>query len=363
MKILLVHLYNPDGGLGGAAKGVFELASALKKTNRYEIRAAVNAGPLAEHLRQENIRVFEIPRSKFQIPGLIRQLRRILRDFTPDIIHSHHRFTTFLLDLLFKRGNRILHTERVLKKNHRFFYRYGHRVTTVSESLRRHLIDYYRVPESLVRAIPNAAQLRFASARQVEDLKTHYPAAPGQLTGLCIGRFEEQKGHAYLMEAVAGLPPQDRLRLRIVLAGDGKLRAALEKKAQTLEVRGNFIFTGYTDAVPEWLEVCDFLILPSLWEGMPRSVIEAFYAGKPVIATAIEGTRDIVRDGENGLLVPPRSAQHLGQALLQVLNQPEKLKSWGASARQTGQKHSFAGMIQQYEQFYTELRISVRVEK
>jgi len=364
MRILFVHLYNPEKGLGGAAKGVYELASAMKIQCGHEVMAAVNAGPLAEKLLRSNIPILEIPRSKLQIGKLFWLLRGLLREFKPDIVHSHHRLTTFILDTVFKRQTRILHTERVLKRNRRFLYRYGHRVTAVSESLRRHLVDYYRVPETSAQTIVNAVEWRPAAAPKVEELKKRCPAAgPEQLTAVCIGRFEEQKGHIYLVEAAAVLSAEERRRIRIILAGDGKLRPQLERQMEIRGVRGQFIFAGYTEEVSEWLALSDFLILPSLWEGLPRSVIEAFYAGKPVVATDIEGTRDIVRDRVNGLLVPPRSAQHLAQALSQILSHPETLKSWGEAARQTSLQHSFAVMVRQYDQLYRELISSIRIQK
>jgi len=359
MKILFVHLYNPGIGLGGASKVVYELATAMQKSPNVQVRAAVNAGPLAALLREKNLQVYEIPSSKFQVFCLIKMMGKILKDYSPDIVHSHHRLTTFILDLWFKRGNRIVHTEHVLKRNRRFFYRPGHCVTAVSESLRRHLVSYYRIPEDRVRTIPNAADLRPPVTTEIEALHQRYPIASDQLTGLCIGRFEEQKGHCYLVEAVANLSPNERARFRMVLLGDGKLRAAIEQRVKTLGLCENFIFVGYTEAIPEWLQICDFLILPSLWEGMPRSVIEAFYAGKPVIATNIEGTADIVRNGMNGLLVEPRSSKQLSQALRQILAQPEKLKIWGDAALQTGREHSFEGMITRYQQVYLELLESV----
>ena len=96
------------------------------------------------------------------------------------------------------------------------------------------------------------------------------------------------------------------------------------------------IFTGFRSDVPRILDASDVLALPSLHEGMPLTVIEAAAAGRPVVATAVDGTPEVVRDGETGYLVPPADPPALARALLAMLGDPD------AAARMGRQAHRWA---------------------
>lgn len=355
MKILYVHFYDAAYEMGGASRGVLDLVLGTRQTFGDEVLCAVNPGALAKELKKRGIPVVEIPSGKISVFRTLARLKKITDEFCPEIIHSHHRYSTFLLDLFFKPRYRILHTERVLKRDRRFLYRSGHFATTVSESLRQHLIRYYGVPENKVLTIPNAVAIRAPAPGVAPELEKKYPRKPGELRGLCTGRFEKQKGHACLIEAVAKLPASSRERIRIFFAGDGKLKDSLQGQIARLGIGSNFVFLGYTEEVPAWLTACDFLVLSSLWEGMPRAVIESFYRGKPVIATDIEGTRDIVQDKSNGLLVPPRDPVRLAAALQCFLDHPEEMKRMAEAALETGKELSFEKMIARYHDLYGRL--------
>jgi glycosyltransferase involved in cell wall biosynthesis len=104
-----------------------------------------------------------------------------------------------------------------------------------------------------------------------------------------------------------------------VLVGEGRERPGLEAQARALGVAERVRFLGHRDDVPELLAACDVFVLPSRYEGLPLSVLEAMAAAKPVVATAIEGTDEVVLHGETGLLVPPAAPSALAQGIRAVL--------------------------------------------
>jgi glycosyltransferase involved in cell wall biosynthesis len=130
---------------------------------------------------------------------------------------------------------------------------------------------------------------------------------------LTVARLHEQKGHAYLLAAAAQVPDAT-----FVLAGDGPLRAPLEAQARELGISGRCLFLGHRTDVQDLLAAADLLVLPSLWEGLPVSVLEGMAAGLPIVATAIGGTDEAVTHELNGLLVPPRDAGALASAICRV---------------------------------------------
>jgi glycosyltransferase involved in cell wall biosynthesis len=129
--------------------------------------------------------------------------------------------------------------------------------------------------------------------------------------GLALGRLHPNKGFALLLEALALTH-----KVRLAIAGEGPLRPSLEALAARLGVAGRVRFLGWREDVPALLANADFLVCPSLHEPLGNVVIEAWSAGIPVVATASDGPRGLIRDGENGLLVPLPTEPGGGPAVL-----------------------------------------------
>jgi len=145
---------------------------------------------------------------------------------------------------------------------------------------------------------------------------------------LTLARLAPQKGVEYLVEAAARVPD-----VLFVVAGDGPDREALERKAESCGVKERVLFLGHRQDVPELLESCDLFVLPSLYEGLPVSVLEAMASGRPVIATRIGGTDEAVEDDVNGLLVPPADPIALASAIRRLLADRSLAQRLSARAR------------------------------
>jgi glycosyltransferase involved in cell wall biosynthesis len=168
---------------------------------------------------------------------------------------------------------------------------------------------------------------------------------------LAVGRLDAQKGHAYLLAAAADIP--DAL---FVFVGEGRERSALEAQARALGVAERVRFLGHRDDVPDLLAACDVFVLPSRYEGLPLSVLEAMAAARPVVATAIEGTDEIVRHGETGLLVPPAAPSALAEAIRAVLADRALATRMGQAGRaRVGREFSMSRMIDEVTGVYDEL--------
>jgi glycosyltransferase involved in cell wall biosynthesis len=134
------------------------------------------------------------------------------------------------------------------------------------------------------------------------------------------GRLGPQKALGVALEAVAEVPS-----MSLVIAGDGPDRGALEARARDLGVdeRTRFLGSVSRDVVLRLFRAADATVLSSSWENLPHTVLEALAVGSPVIATAVGGVPEVVRDGENGLLVPPNDADALAAALRRLLEDDE----------------------------------------
>jgi glycosyltransferase involved in cell wall biosynthesis len=163
-------------------------------------------------------------------------------------------------------------------------------------------------------------------------------------------RLYSRKGHIHLLQAATLVP--DAL---FVLAGDGPERARLEECARQLGVAARVRFLGQRQDIPQLLASCDLFVLPSLYEGLPLSVLEAMAAGKPVIATAIRGTDEAVIHGKTGLLVAPGNPVDLAAAIRKLLSD----RALAAQLAQAGkarvaQEFSAEAMVQGASRVYEE---------
>ncbi|MCP4668914.1 MAG: glycosyltransferase family 4 protein [Deltaproteobacteria bacterium] len=151
----------------------------------------------------------------------------------------------------------------------------------------------------------------------------------GALKMLFVGRLYKQKGLEYLIQAIAGLPQEKRERVSLELAGEGPEKAVLQQMAAS-ERSGNIKMLGYLtreEIIAKFSEV-DLFVLPSLYEGMPNALLEAMAGGLPALATDIMGNRELIRDGQNGLLVPPKDPAALRAAMVTFLEQPQLLSTF-----------------------------------
>lgn len=159
--------------------------------------------------------------------------------------------------------------------------------------------------------------------------------APNDVMALNLARLSEQKGHKYLFEALASLRKEATFpNLKCVLAGDGPLQESLEQQVSDMGLSEQLTFLGFRKDVTELLWACDFLVLPSLWEGLPLVLLEALSAGKPCIATEVDGSAEAVQDGKTGIVVPARDPKSLADAIVRLVQNEGQTRQFGDNALQ-----------------------------
>jgi glycosyltransferase involved in cell wall biosynthesis len=202
------------------------------------------------------------------------------------------------------------------------------RIIAVSREVEARYADELRVPRGKLVVVPNAVAVPKTVPEPDAALRARRLDGRPDYRVLSPARLDEQKGHADLLAAAAEVP-----EATFVMAGDGPLRAELEEMARRLGVADRCLFLGQRDDVPALLAVSDLFVLPSHFEGLPVSVLEAMMAGRPVVATAVGGTDEAVVDGETGLLVPPRDPAALATAVRRLREQPELAQRLAAGGR------------------------------
>lgn len=179
------------------------------------------------------------------------------------------------------------------------------------------------------------------------------PSLPkeGPLVG-AICRLAEQKGLRYLVEA-APVVLARHPRTRFAIVGEGELRGGLERQVRDADLEDAFLFTGARDDVPDVLASLDVFVLPSLFEGLPHSVLEAQAAGVPVVGTPSGGTEEVVITGETGILVPIGDARALAAGIVALLDDPEEAARLAAEAkRRVHERYTVEHLAEQARALY-----------
>jgi glycosyltransferase involved in cell wall biosynthesis len=149
-----------------------------------------------------------------------------------------------------------------------------------------------------------------------------------------IARLFHLKGHQYLLACAQRVVQADP-RIRFLLVGDGILRESLEKEIASMGLKNHFIFTGLVPPheIPDLIGAMDMLMHVSLREGLARALPQALLAGKPVISYDIDGAKEVVIEGQTGILLPPKSIQPLGDAILKLANDADLRTRLGLQGR------------------------------
>jgi glycosyltransferase involved in cell wall biosynthesis len=278
------------------------------------------------------------------------KLVRLLRRLRPDIVHTHtakagalgriaaklagipvivHTFHGHVLHGYFSRG-----TTRFFLTIERCLAAISTKVLTVSDGQCRDLLRLRIGRPETVGVMPLGLELdgflgsdlRRGELRRQLDVNAEAP-----LVGI-IGRLAPIKDHATFLEAASDLH-KSRPDVRFLIVGDGELRSRLEQQAHALGLDGCAHFLGWQRELEPIYADLDLVVLSSLNEGTPVSLIEAMAAGLPVVATKVGGVPDLVADGKTGLLVPPKDPMAMSQAMETLLADPERRRQMGRLGR------------------------------
>ena len=205
-----------------------------------------------------------------------------------------------------------------LKNIIRFSYPLASGVVAVSRGVKEDLCDLGNLPEHKVRVIYNPAAIGIPSDREAPSVKSQLWGVGVAFHILTVGRLVTQKDHASLIKAFALLPKD--INTKLVILGEGPLRAELEALVTQLKLDGRVLLPGFMVDPYPWFQSADLFVLSSLWEGFGNVIVEAFECGLPVVSTNCpSGPAEILDDGQFGKLVPVNDPAALAAAIAESL--------------------------------------------
>lgn len=353
--------------IGGAQEVVRSLAPALAEEGVDVAVATMRDGPLRESLEEAGIPVTVVgarsrsltadPRAMGELAGLGRSLAAVVDRHASTVVQTHLlRSIDFVALALRRRPSRpqiawTFHNARLdlrsdqvpgqgwllgpKRLGYRTLYRHGSRwahLVAVSDDVAGAIRASIRPARGHLHTIPNGVTV----ARYVDASPSGLRAALGIPAGVClvvcVAKMLEQKGHRFLVDAMA-TPPLRDTAMHVVLVGEGPLRDEIRGRARDFGLLDRLHFVGNRSDVPALLAEADAFVLPSMWEGLPMALLEAMAAGLPIVATSVAGTRQVIDDGRHGLLVAPGDAGALATALDRVVRQADLRRRLGDAAR------------------------------
>jgi glycosyltransferase involved in cell wall biosynthesis len=373
MCILLVI---DEASLGGGQMHVLLLAKYLHKAN-FEVEIATEAsGWLVDEARKLDLRVHQIAISNQATWQSFLQIHQLLKQKQFDVLHTHGGTAGFWIRVvaaMLKKRPVIVHTyhglhylnilekagqaiqqkvkRAIFKLIDRLLLSYTDRTICVCRS------DYDKAIAAGVATIDqtsivyNGIELaKFSIPLDQLIARKLFNLDPTEFVFGNVGRLHEQKGHKFLLQAMAKMNNQSRL----IIVGDGRLRENLMILAADLKISDRVLFLGARADINEFLSAINVFILPSLWEGQPIALLEALAIGKPCIASSVDGIPEIITDGINGYLVNPKDVETLASVMDLAIEQPELLREFSrCSPKAISQKFLAQNMAMEIANIYT----------
>ena len=233
------------------------------------------------------------------------------------------------------------------------------RLVTVSEQVKNDLVGYGIAKAEKISVVSLGFDLDpflNSHAHQGEFRREMGLSEEHKLIGI-VGRLFAIKNHALFLKSAALIVAREPAA-RFVVVGDGVLRPALENQAQDLGIADRVLFTGWRRDLPRICADLNVLVVSSDNEGTPVSAIEAMAAGCPVVATRVGGLPDLIEDQKTGCLVPPRDAEALASAVLDLLQSPHTARELGRNAQESvRQRFTVRRLLADMDHLYSQLLV------
>jgi glycosyltransferase involved in cell wall biosynthesis len=328
-------------GVGGAERVTAEVLRRLPAGRfRTELFFLHDAGVVGRGLIADGFVGIERLLAGARPPAALLRLARLFRRYRPDVVYclDHHDAMTLGRLAGLASGARAMivasHATGLVGRSgvfgpvDRLLMDFTERVVAVSRTHARYLHEREGLPASSVRVIENGIDL--AAYPPVDEAVRSAARAAlgigvGERVATMVAALRPEKAHEVLFAAVRALR-DDGVACRVLIAGDGERRRALEEAARALGIAEGVCFLGVRADVARLLHASDVVVLPSraVVETLPLAVIEAMAAGIPVIASAVGSVPELVRDGDTGFLIPPADEVALAHRLGYVFEDPAR---------------------------------------
>jgi glycosyltransferase involved in cell wall biosynthesis len=356
-------------GLGGSERVVYDIARKLDR-GRYRVHlVSFDDGPLRAAYEGLGVRVHVIPRKDSSFPGFILRLNRIIRNESIRIANPHH-FGPLLNTFVAAQGTgaKIVYTEHsrwqpealnpLYKTLNRLMLRRADAVVAVSGQIRSYYLRELPMRGERVHLIPNGIDVPAFRRKEGGGLRQELGIGEDATVIGMVANLRPEKNHKLLIQAfsdLAGAFPD----IRLLLAGLDVMDGEVQRFASKVAHGDRVLFLGPRDDVPGLLGIMDIFCLPSVYEGLPLTVLEAMAAGVPVVGSDVLGINEVIEDGVNGLLFRSGDCRALIGTLERLLKDPSLRARLSAAGRSfVEERYSLEQAAGSYDRLFLSLQSS-----
>ncbi len=354
MKIMQVI---PSFAFGGAEIMCENLCYALQGQGHQVVAVSLYAKrtPISVRMEEKGIRILFLDKKLGLDAAMVPRLMKCIRQEKPDVVHTHLDVIKYAALAAKLAGVRrcvhtvhsVAHKEaegRLQKWINNLYFHLGWSVpVALSPEIRDTICTFYGLKKQAVPVIFNGVDLNRCIPREGY-------AIDGEVTILHVGRFDTPKNHRGLLQSFR-LLHENHPNARLHLVGDGDLRPEMEALAGELGIREVVRFHGMQSDVYPYLHGADIFVLPSVYEGIPMTIIEAMGTGLPIAATEVGGIPDLICHEETGLLCACRE-EAIAKALDRLIRESDLRQKLGQNARRKSADFSADAMAQAYCRSY-----------
>ena len=345
-KINILHIYQ-NSKIGGVQQQLLSLLKAYSRERFNPIFCCL--GPKEEIGKEiEGTKIEFIPLNKLRYnrfsPGIVLELYRLMKKKQIHVVRTHRyrsnlygRLAAFLagVPVIIASVHDNYRTDKRPKRRimNRILSKITDKIVAVSEDVKEDIIRYDSIDPSKIEVIPNGIDVeRFNPEKNTTDIRKEFSLEDDDIVIGFIGRIVPAKGLEYLLNALPYLKEEFK-SIKLLIVGEGSLVEKLKESAKKNNIFDNILFTGRRRDIPEILASINIFVMPSIAEGLPNALLEAMAMGKPIVTTEVGGIPEIVKNGFNGLLVPPRDTLSLSKAIKELISNDRLAAKLGQAAR------------------------------
>lgn len=353
MKIIQVI---PDLNFGGAEIMCENLTRALidEGHNVLVVSLYTKDTTIASRMQRDHIKVIFLEKTKGVDFSIVFKLRKIFKQEQPDVIHTHRHVTPYTFLAAYGMNIKMVHTIHSIasKENNKIgiilnklFFKKRIIPVALSELVQETIIEVYAIPKSKVPVIYNGIPLEKCMLKNDYNIK-------GTAKILHIGRYTMAKNHFKMIEALVEVHKQYP-NIQVTFLGDGELKKDVKNYIGKFNASSFINMAGTTDSVYPYLRDTDIFILPSIYEGMPMTLIEAMGTACPIIASNVGGIPNMI-DNSSGVLIKP-DVIGIKSAILDLLTNKLKRETIAKNALKKSESFSSKNMAKEYIRLYNVL--------
>lgn len=358
-KIKVMHIL-PDFGVAGAEKLVSELLlNYNKETLEVSAVSLFNSKEsyLVKELEESKCKLFFLNKKSGIDFNVIKDLYILLKKEKPDIIHTHRYvvpyvlFPAILANVLIRVhtvhniASKELTSKGIIIQNIAYKL-FNFKPVAISTKIAKTIEETYGIKDTIV--IYNGIDTKkfLDLEKKMKDNK--------KIKLLHIGRFAEQKNHKLLIDAFKEISLKNN-NIELSLVGDGETKKEVENRVKEYKLDDKVKFLGIRKDIPRLMKENDIFVLPSLWEGLPITLLEAMAAGLPIICTDVGGNSDIIDNMNNGILIESNNKEELVNAIELLIYDKELRGKLSERSVSTAKKYDINEISSSYENIYISL--------